>query len=96
MAKPSLMGAANDETDSQIILDRGRIQTEFSISMGFENKRARNGELMDLTLCRRCEGHFRDSDYLVVKKGWQNIKERCDFCQSRLGLLFGVFGRPQR
>jgi len=23
---------------------------------------------MDLTLCQRCEGHFRDSDYLVVKK----------------------------
>ena len=59
-----------------------------------ESQRAAKGEMMVLTLCSRCERDFRDSGYVLVKKGWQETKEDCDFCKVKQGLNFGVFGSP--
>ena len=49
------------------------------------------GELFDMCLCPRCESNFRDGGYLLVKRGWQENKEPCDFCKVGRGLNFGVF-----
>jgi len=70
------------------------VDTALSICVGIENRRAAKGEMMVLTLCFRCERDFRSSGYVLVKKGWQEVKEDCDFCKVRQGLNFGVFGTP--
>jgi mRNA interferase MazF len=73
----------------------GKIQAEIDTALlkciGIEERRAAKGEMMILTLCTRCESDFRSSGYVLVKKGWQEVKENCDFCQVRQGLAFGVF-----
>ncbi|MCL2546155.1 MAG: type II toxin-antitoxin system PemK/MazF family toxin [Oscillospiraceae bacterium] len=74
--------------------EQAAIDTALLVCVGIENRRASKGEMMVLTLCFRCEGDFRDSGYVLVKKGWQEIKEDCDFCKVRQGLTFGVFGMP--
>jgi len=71
---------------------QAEIDTALSICVGIEKHRASKGEMMVLTLCSRCESDFRDSGYVLVKKGWQEVKEDCDFCKVRQGLAFGVFG----
>jgi len=68
-----------------------QIDTALSVCVGLEEKRSPKGEMMVLTLCGRCENDFRDSGYILVKKGWQEIKEECDFCKTGRGLTFGVF-----
>jgi len=74
----------------------GKVQAEIDnallVCVGIENHRAPKGEMMVLTLCPRCENDFRDSGYVLVKKGWQEFKEDCDFCKVRQGLTFGIFG----
>jgi mRNA interferase MazF len=70
---------------------QSEIDTALSICVGIEQHRASRGEMMVLTLCIRCERDFRDSGYIVIKKGWQETKEDCDFCKVRQGLTFGVF-----
>jgi mRNA interferase MazF len=71
---------------------QSEIDTALSVCVGIENHRSHKGEMLVLTLCFRCEGDFRDSGYILVKKGWQEIKEDCDFCKVRKGLTFGIFG----
>ena len=51
-------------------------------------------ELMELTLCGRCKNDFFNSGYIVVKKGWQEHKESCDFCKARQGFNYGIFNLP--
>ena len=74
----------------------GDVQAEIDaallVCVGIESHRASKGEALFLTLCPRCESSFRDSGYAVVKKGWQENKEDCDFCKVRQGFTFGVFG----
>ena len=70
---------------------QSRIDEALSVSLGFEEKRSVRGELIDLCLCRRCEGDFRNSGYIVVKKGFQEVKGLCDYCKIRMGFDFGVF-----
>ena len=73
---------------------QAEIDAALSVCVGIENRRASKGEMMVLSLCFRCESDFRDSGYLLVKKGWQEVKEDCDFCKVRPGLTFGIFGTP--
>jgi hypothetical protein len=47
--------------------------------------------MLELTLCYRCECDFRDSGYLVVKKGFTETMTECDFCKRAKGLPFGIF-----
>jgi mRNA interferase MazF len=74
----------------------GEVQAEIDdallVCVGIEKHRAVKGEMMVLSLCPRCESDFRDRGYVPMKKGWQEVKENCDFCKVRQGLTFGVFG----
>ena len=67
------------------------VDTALAVCIGLEKKRPPKGEMLVLTLCPRCENDFKKSDYLLVKKGWQEIKEDCDFCKTAKGLTFGIF-----
>jgi len=70
------------------------IDTALCVCVGIEKHRSIKGEMMELSLCSRCESDFRESGYVLMKKGWQEVKEDCDFCKVRQGLTFGVFGSP--
>ena len=72
------------------------VDTALAVCIGLEKKRQPKGEMLVLTLCSRCETDFRKSDYLLVKKGWQEIKENCDFCKTAKGLSFGIFNLDGR
>jgi len=48
-------------------------------------------KMLVLTLCRQCESDFRSGGSLLVKIGWQEVKEDCDFCKSHKGLNFAIF-----
>ena len=78
------IGRISDELQSEIDI-------ALAIGIGIEGRRSPKGELFILTLCSRCEGNFTESGYVVVRKGWQKIKEDCDFCNTRKGITFGVF-----
>jgi hypothetical protein len=49
--------------------------------------------VMEMTLCHSCATDFRNSNYIVVQKGFQKEKETCDFCNVRQGLTYGVFNK---
>ena len=67
------------------------IDDALAVCVGIEQRRSPKGELFDMCLCPRCESNFRDAGYLLVKRGWQEYKEPCDFCRVGMGLTFGVF-----
>ena len=67
------------------------IDAALAVCVGIEKRFASKGELFELCLCSRCKKNFRNSGYVVVKKGWQATKEECDFCNARRGVIFGVF-----
>jgi len=71
---------------------QAEIDTALLVCVGIDNKRSPKGEMLVLTLCRRCESDFRNSNYLVIKRGWQEHLEICDFCNDRQGLTFSIFG----
>ena len=50
-----------------------------AICVGIEKRRTHKGDVLFLSLCRSCESSFRSSGYLLVKKGWQEVKDNCDF-----------------
>lgn len=68
------------------------IDNALLVCVGIEKHHSPKGEMMVLTLCPRCENDFRDSGYVLVKKGWQEIKGDCDFCKVKQGFNFGIFG----
>ena len=57
---------------------QSEIDAALAIGIGIEIGHSPKGEMFVLTLCLRCEGDFRESGYVVVRKG----------------LIFGVFGLP--
>jgi len=72
-----------------------KIDTALAICVGIEKRLSAKGELFELCLCPRCKNNFKDSGYVVVKKGWQAIQEDCDFYKSRRGVTFGIFNMAQ-
>ena len=68
-----------------------KIDTALAVCVDIERNISQKAEVITLCLCSRCENNFLDSGYVVVKKGWQKIKEDCDFCKHRLGVTFGIF-----
>jgi len=48
-------------------------------------------EPLTLTLCPRCEADFRNSGHFLIKKGWQESKETCDFCNVGQGFIYAIF-----
>jgi mRNA interferase MazF len=67
------------------------IDAALAVCVGIEKKFLSNCELLEQCLCSRCEANFRDSGYVVVKKGRQKNRESCDFCKKNLGFTFGVY-----
>jgi mRNA interferase MazF len=68
------------------------IDKALAVCVGLENRRPAKGEMLVLTLCPQCEADFRNNGYLLVKKGWQEVKKDCDFCKATAkGLTFGIF-----
>jgi len=68
------------------------VDKALAVCVGLEKRRQPKGEILVLSLCSRCESDFDDSGYLLVKKGWQEIKEDCDYCgKPAKGLTFGIF-----
>ena len=67
-----------------------------AVCIGLETRSPLKGEMLILSLCHRCEVDFRKSEYLLVKKGWQEVKNDCDFCKAGKGLNFGVFNLYRR
>jgi len=70
---------------------QAQVDTALSVCVWLEERRSPKGEMMLLTLCDRCENDFLDSGYILFKKGWQDVREECDFCKIGRGLTFGVF-----
>jgi len=67
------------------------IDKALAVCIGLEKLRPPKGEMLDLTLCSRCESDFRNSGYIVIKRGYREILENCDFCKTAKGLTFGIF-----
>ena len=67
------------------------IDKALAVCVGLENHWAAKGEMLVLSLCPLCEADFKDSGYMLVKKGWQEAKTDCDFCKTAKGLTFGIF-----
>ena len=67
------------------------VDRALSICVGLCDKPPKKPTPLVLSLCHRCENDFRDAGYLLVKKGWQEIMEPCDFCGRAKGLNFGLF-----
>jgi len=67
------------------------IDDALEIGLALGNRRPPKGEMLTLTLCSHCQSDFENSGYLLVKKGWQETKEDCDFCKTAKGLTFGIF-----
>lgn len=67
-----------------------RVDKALSICVGIEKHRAKKGEMLILSLCPRCEADFRNSEYLLVKKGFQEVETECDFCKNGKGLTFAI------
>ena len=71
--------------------EQDKINDALEICVALDKKRRSKSEQLVLCLCPRCERDFRNSGYALVKKGWQEEKEKCDFCEIRKGLVFGIF-----
>ena len=72
------------------------IDDALEIGLALGNRRPPKGEMLTLTLCSHCQSDFENSGYLLVKKGWQETKEDCDFCKTAKGLTFGIFNLDGR
>ena len=62
-----------------------------ALAVSLEIERPSKGEMIVMTLCPQCENDFRRSGYLLVKKGWQEVKKDCGYCKTAKGLTFGIF-----
>ena len=65
------------------------IDNALAICVGLEKRRLKD-KMFVLSLCSRCESDFRNNGYSLIKKGWQQFKTDCDFCQVNKGLIFGI------
>jgi len=73
------------------------VDNALAVCIGLEERRPKKGEMLILSLCPRCESNFENSGYLLVKRGWQEHKEDCDFCNATAkGLTFGIFNLDGR
>jgi len=54
-------------------------------------KKTNKAGVLTLTLCPRCKADFRNSGHFLVKKGWQEQKETCDFCNVRKGFAYDIY-----
>jgi len=67
----------------------------FIIEISSQEKGGKHDESSTSCLCRRCEANFRESGYLLAKKGWQETKENCDFCGTRQEFIYSALQNKQ-
>ena len=72
------------------------IDNALAVCIGLEKRRPPKGEMLELTLCSRCEADFRNSGYFVIKRGYRETLENCDFCKTAKGLTFGIFNLDRK
>ena len=53
-------------------------------------------KLWRLALCSRCKTDFESSGYTLIRHGWQEIAEACEFCQVGRGFDYDVFRKDGR
>ena len=70
---------------------QSEIDSALAVSIGLNTNFSTKTDILTLCLCPRCESDFAQSGCILVKKGWQDMKNDCDFCKVRQGLIFGIF-----
>ena len=53
-------------------------------------------KVLDLTLCHSCKTDFEGTGCVLVKRGFKEQKEACDFCRVGMGYEYGVFEKESR
>jgi len=75
----------------------GKVQAEIdnalAVCVGIDKNLSKKAEVLTLCLCPRCESDFWESGCILIKRGWQRDKKICDFCETRHGLVFGIFNK---
>ena len=74
--------------------EQSAIDKALSVSVGLEDNR--RPQITERTLCPRCKADYETSGYKVVKRGWQEYKEECDYCQTGMGFTYAVFDKEER
>jgi len=69
------------------------VDKALAVCVGLEKRRPKKGEMLVMTLCPKCEADFKNSGYLLIKKGLHDIYKDCCFCKetNARGLTFGIF-----
>ena len=80
------IGRISDDTQAAI-------DYALTVSVGLAKQKPRKKSVLDLCLCPHCVSDFECSGYLIIKKGWQEVLESCDFCKVGKGWNFGVFDK---
>ena len=68
-----------------------KIDDALAVCVGIESSVSQKADIFTLCLCSRCERDFIESGCILIKRGWQDVKKPCDFCEKRQGLTFGIF-----
>ena len=64
------------------------VNEAMAASLGITTKRP---AVWDITLCPKCKSNFEVAGRLLVRRGWSEVRETCDYCQVSLGVTYGVF-----
>ena len=48
---------------------------------------------LDLTLCLSCKTDFENTNSILVKRGFKEHKEACDFCRVGMGYEYSIFDK---
>ena len=72
---------------------QSKVDEALAVCVGIDTSNSKKAEILTLCLCPRCERDFTESGCVLVKKGWQETKSLCDFCETRQGLNFGIFNK---
>ena len=73
-----------------------KIDKALEICVGLEKRRPPKGEMLILTLCPCCSNDFKESGYMLIKKGCLDIESECDFCKTAKGFTFAVLNLDGR
>jgi|GEM_PF-2007796 len=71
------------------------IQKKGQSNMKNQTAAKKRPQILTLTLCHKCKTNFENSGHTVVNKGWQEDKERCDYCNVGMGVTYGIFNKGE-
>ena len=57
----------------------------------YKNGNSKGEKPLTLILCPRCVSDFRNSGHFLIKKGWQEVKETCDYCNVGKGFTYEIY-----